>query len=152
MSDRPIVTVGALIERPDGKILLVRTHKWRNHLGLPGGKVERGERLEDALRRELLEETSLVIRDARLVLAQESIDSPEFHRPAHMVLLNYHCVTDDASALQLNTEAEAFVWCTPSEALGLDLNAPTRTLVESWLARSTSPANLGAAEPFEKTR
>jgi ADP-ribose pyrophosphatase YjhB (NUDIX family) len=137
VSDRPVVTVGAIIERPDGKILLVRTHKWRDRLGLPGGKVERGERLEDALRRELFEETSLVVRDARFVLVQESIDSPEFHRPAHMVLLNYHCVTEDGSAVQLNDEAEDFVWCAPSEALALGLNAPTRTLIESWLAQST---------------
>jgi ADP-ribose pyrophosphatase YjhB (NUDIX family) len=137
VSDRPVVTVGAIVERPDGKILLVRTHKWRDRFGLPGGKVERGERLENALRRELLEETSLVVRNARLLLAQESIDSPEFHRSAHMVLLNYHCVTDDGSAVQLSDEAESFIWCTPSEALALDLNAPTRTLIESWLARST---------------
>jgi ADP-ribose pyrophosphatase YjhB (NUDIX family) len=137
VTDRPLVTVGAIVERPDGKILLVRTHKWRDRLGLPGGKVERGERLEDALRRELLEETSLFVRDVVFVVAQESVDSPEFHRPAHMVLLNYHCVTDDGSAVQLNDEAESFVWSTPSEALALDLNGPTRTLIELWLARST---------------
>jgi ADP-ribose pyrophosphatase YjhB (NUDIX family) len=133
MSERPVATVGAIIERPDGKILFVRTHKWRNTLGVPGGKIERGETQENALKREILEETGLTIRDARFVLVQEAIDSPEFHKPAHMLLLNYSCRVDDTSRLLLNDEAEAFLWVTPSEALALDLNGPTRQLVETWL-------------------
>jgi ADP-ribose pyrophosphatase YjhB (NUDIX family) len=133
MSERPIVTVGAIIERPDGKILLVRTHKWRNTLGVPGGKIERGETQENALKREILEETGLTVFAVRFVLVEESIDSPEFHKPAHMLLLNYSCRVDDTSGLVLNDEAEAFLWATPNEALTLDLNTPTRQLIEVWL-------------------
>jgi ADP-ribose pyrophosphatase YjhB (NUDIX family) len=133
MSERPIATVGAIIERSDGKILLVRTHKWRNTLGVPGGKIERGETQENALKREILEETGLTIRAVRFVLVQESIDSPEFHKPAHMLLLNYSCRVDDTTGIVLNDEAEAFLWATPNEALTLDLNAPTRQLIEAWL-------------------
>jgi ADP-ribose pyrophosphatase YjhB (NUDIX family) len=133
MSERPVVTVGAIILRPDGKILLVRTHKWRNLLGIPGGKIERGETQPAALAREILEETGLVIRDIRFILVQDSIDSPEFHRPSHMVLLNYACRVDDTDQLVLNDEAEAFSWATPSEAPALDLNSPTRQLIETWL-------------------
>ena len=133
MSARPVVTVGAIIVRPDGKILLVRTHKWQNRLAIPGGKIEYGETQKAALRREILEETGLRIRDIRFVLVQESIDSPEFHRPSHMILLNYSCLVDDTDQLVLNDEAEAFSWHTPSETLGLDLNSPTRTLIEAWL-------------------
>ncbi len=137
MSERPIVTVGAVIERPDGKILLVRTHKWRHLLGVPGGKIESGETQEAALKREILEETALVVRDVRFVTVQESIASPEFYKPAHMLLLNYSCRVDDTAELTLNDEAEAFLWVTPSEALRLDLNTPTRQLLETWLATRT---------------
>ncbi|HWZ87716.1 MAG TPA: NUDIX domain-containing protein [Polyangiaceae bacterium] len=133
MSERPIVTVGAIISRPDGKILLVRTHKWHDRLGVPGGKIEYGETQEAALAREILEETGLVIFDVRFVLVQESIDSPEFYRPAHMILLNYACRVNDTDSLTLNDEAEAFSWVTPNEALALDLNTPTRQLIEAWL-------------------
>jgi ADP-ribose pyrophosphatase YjhB (NUDIX family) len=133
MSERPIVTVGAIISRPDGKILLVRTHKWHDQLGVPGGKIEYGETQEAALAREIWEETRLVIADVRFVLVQESIDSPEFYRPAHMILLNYACRVHDTVELALNDEAEAFSWVTPSEALTLDLNTPTRELIETWL-------------------
>jgi ADP-ribose pyrophosphatase YjhB (NUDIX family) len=134
MSDRPLVTVGAIIERPDGKILLVRTHKWQNSLGVPGGKIEYGETQAAALAREILEETALVISDVRFLLVQESIDSPEFFKPAHMLLLNYACRVVDTAALVLNEEAEAFLWVSPSEALAMDLNTPTRQLLEAWLA------------------
>ena len=137
MSERPIVTVGAIIERPDGKILLVRTHKWRHLLGVPGGKIECGETQEAALKREILEETALVVRDVRFVTVQESITSPEFYKPAHMLLLNYSCRVDDTAELTLNDEAEASLWVTPSEALRLDLNTPTRQLLETWLATRT---------------
>jgi ADP-ribose pyrophosphatase YjhB (NUDIX family) len=137
MSERPIVTVGAIIERPDGKILLVRTHKWQNMLGVPGGKIEFGETQEAALKREILEETALVIRDVRFVTVQESINSSEFYKPAHMLLLNYSCRVDDTAELTLNDEAEAFLWVSPSEASRLDLNTPTRQLLETWLAART---------------
>jgi len=130
---RPIVTVGALIERSDGKVLLVRTHKWRDALGVPGGKIEYGETQETALLREIGEETGLLARDVRFLLVQEAIDSPEFHRPAHMILLNYACRVDDTSTLSLNDEAEGFLWVTPTEALALDLSSFTRTLVKAFL-------------------
>ena len=71
---RPLATVGALIEDPQGRILLIRTSKWRGRLGLPGGKIERGETQEQALRRELHEETGLEVRPLQLV--------DVFYRPA----------------------------------------------------------------------
>jgi ADP-ribose pyrophosphatase YjhB (NUDIX family) len=50
----PEPTVGALILGPDGRLLLMRSHKWRNnHVVVPGGRIELGERMEDALRREV---------------------------------------------------------------------------------------------------
>jgi phosphoglycolate phosphatase len=39
----PIATVGALIHDGRGRILIVRTHKWHDKWGIPGGKIKRGE-------------------------------------------------------------------------------------------------------------
>src|SRR6266478_1562852 len=45
----PIVTVGALIFDSAGRGLMVRTHKWSNLWGIPGGKVKSGETCAEAL-------------------------------------------------------------------------------------------------------
>lgn len=58
----PGFTVGAicLIERSDGALLLVR-QSYRQRWGVPGGLLQRGERPEDAARREVREEVGLDI-------------------------------------------------------------------------------------------
>ncbi len=129
----PVVTVGALIFDPSGKVLMVRTQKWSDLWGIPGGKVKWGETCEEALRREILEETALEISDIRFVLAQDCIQSKEFYREAHFVLLNYVCRCDGKREVRLNDEAREFQWTAPRAALKLALNHPTRVLLESAL-------------------
>ena len=130
---RPIATVGALIHDGNGRILTVRTHKWGNRWGIPGGKIERGESSTAALQREILEETALTLTDVHFVLVQDSIDSPEFLRPEHFILLNYLARATTTHVI-LNDEAEEFRWLTPTQALALDLNQATRTLITEVLS------------------
>jgi len=130
----PVPTVGALIFNAAGEVLLVRTRKWSNRWGIPGGKIKGGETAVAALRRELFEETGLGVTDIRFVMAQDCIRSPEFYRAAHFLLLNYTCRCDGPAEVRLNDEAQAFRWVPPAEALQLDLNQPTRTLLETVLA------------------
>jgi len=135
---RPLATVGALIERSTGLCLMVRTRKWSDLWGIPGGKIEYGETAEAALRREVLEETALVVDDLRLALVQDCVESPEFHRPEHFVLLNYMCRCREPAEVMLNDEAEEYRWVTRAEALALPLNRPTRVLLEQageWRAK-----------------
>jgi ADP-ribose pyrophosphatase YjhB (NUDIX family) len=58
----PQFTVGALcmIERADGKVLLIR-QSYRNHWGLPGGLLKKHESPEDAAVREIREEVGLAV-------------------------------------------------------------------------------------------
>lgn len=130
---RPVATVGALVHDGSGKILMIRTHKWSGLWGIPGGKIERGESSADALRREIREETALELDDIEFVLVQDCIDSPEFQRREHFILLNY-LARATTTAVILNNEAEEFQWLTPAEALALDLNQPTRFLLDEVLA------------------
>jgi ADP-ribose pyrophosphatase YjhB (NUDIX family) len=127
----PIVTVGGLISNDAGHVLMVRTHKWSNLWGIPGGKIKLGESSAAALRRELKEETNLDIADIRFTLVQDCILSKEFYRDSHFVLLNYTCRCAGPVDVRLNDEAREFRWVTLPEALALPLNAPTRTLLEA---------------------
>jgi phosphoglycolate phosphatase-like HAD superfamily hydrolase/ADP-ribose pyrophosphatase YjhB (NUDIX family) len=125
----PIATVGAAISNAEGKVLMIRTHKWSNLWGIPGGKIKGGETGEEALRREVKEETGLELREVTFVFVQDCIRSPEFFKPAHFLLLNYAATTDQ-SDVTLNDEAEEFRWVSPAEASRLPLNTPTRKLLE----------------------
>jgi len=139
-TSRPVATVGALIHDGSGHVLMVRTHKWGDRWGIPGGKIERGEASTDALRREILEETGLALRDIRFALVQDCIDSPEFMRPEHFLLLNYVArATTTTTAVRLNDEAEEFRWITPADALALNLNQPTRFLLMEVLEKALLP-------------
>jgi ADP-ribose pyrophosphatase YjhB (NUDIX family) len=129
-SHPPIVTVGGLIFNGVGQVLMVRTHKWSNLWGIPGGKVKWGEPSVKALRREILEETGLAVTNIEFVLVQDCIHSKEFYRDAHFVLLNYTCRCDGEPAVKLNDEAREFRWLTVGQAFELPLNQPTRKLLQ----------------------
>jgi phosphoglycolate phosphatase-like HAD superfamily hydrolase/ADP-ribose pyrophosphatase YjhB (NUDIX family) len=130
-TERPIVTVGALISNASDQVLMVRTHKWSDLWGIPGGKVRFGEPSIDALRREIREETNLDVKDIQFVLVQDCIHSTEFYRDAHFILLNYTCRCDGERPIQLNEEAQEFRWVSLKEAGQLPLNGPTRILLEA---------------------
>ena len=131
----PIPTVGALVFNDAGQMLLVRTNKWSNLWGIPGGKIDWGETSEDALRRELLEETGLMVTDIRFVVVQDAIHPPEFYKDAHFLLLNYTCRAEGPQEVRLNAEAQEFRWVDAAAAWQLPLNTPTRILLEAVVPR-----------------
>ena len=132
----PIPTVGALIRDDAGRMLLFKTAKWSGLWGIPGGKIKWGEASEDALRRELREETGLEVDDIEFLLVQDSIRSPEFYREAHFILLNYTCRALPGQTVRLNDEAQDHVWVDWDQAFTLPLNAPTRRLLEAVQAQT----------------
>jgi phosphoglycolate phosphatase len=134
-ASQPICTVGALVWNADNQVLMVRTQKWSGLWGIPGGKIKFGEPSLDALRREIKEETNLDIADITFALVQDCIHSKQFYREAHFVLLNYTCRVQGRCDVKLNDEAQEFRWMTPSQALDMPLNEPTRVLLEHAAVR-----------------
>ena len=90
---RPLVGVGALIF--DGPRILMAQRGKQPLLGwwsLPGGALETGELLADAVRREVLEETGLRIEPLGVIeiferIMRDSQGAPEYH----YVLIDYIC-------------------------------------------------------------
>lgn len=136
-AEGPVLTVGAAIFNDAGRVLLVRSLKWANKWGIPGGKVRRGESVEAALLREVREETNLDVTRPLLVHVQDVIEPEEYHRSAHFVLLNYCCVAAGLQEVVINDEGEDWKWATLTEALAEDLNGPSRRLLAE-LASSRS--------------
>lgn len=132
----PIATVGALVFNPEGEALIVRTHKWSNLWGIPGGKIKWGESSEAALRREILEETALEVDNIQFVLVQDCIHSPEFYRDAHFILLNYTCSAAGERKVKLNDEARDYRWVPLERAMEMPLNTPTRVLIQSVIGKN----------------
>lgn len=127
----PVATVGGLIRDAAGNMLLVRTRKWSGKYGIPGGKIDYGETMEAAFAREVREETGLEVHGVEFAMVQDCVEHPEFHRPRHFLLVNYLARTEGvAPAVRLNHESDAYLWATAAEADSLDLNGPTRILLE----------------------
>ena len=105
--DRPLVdvAVGILIQ-PDGSFLLTTRPSGKAYEGyweFPGGKLEVGESVLDALHRELHEELGIVVQSAR-AWKVETVDYPHA-----LVRLNFCKVLAWAGALQMR-EAQEFSW------------------------------------------
>ena len=116
MSDReqgPSVRAVVLSTDPAGRVLMVLQPEgaFEGAWLLPGGTVREHERIEDAARREVREETGLDVADLRLVTVYEVMSAPAGNY--HLVL---HLYRADAGAADQGSDAEASVaWRSPLE-------------------------------------
>src|ERR1017187_8468981 len=90
---RPFLGVGALIFDGRSILLVERAQEpLKGYWSLPGGIVEVGEKLEEAIRREVLEETGLEIEPLEMFEIFERIMPDAEKRPEyHYVLMDYVC-------------------------------------------------------------
>ncbi len=128
----PIPTVAALIFNSEGKVFLIKTHKWYGKYCVPGGKIEVGEKLKEALKREIKEETNLDIFNIQFVLMQEFVFDKQFYKKRHFIFLDYTARTNSKN-IKLNDEAQEYIWVKPEKALKLDLGDCTRKLIKKYL-------------------
>jgi len=130
----PEPTVGALIFDQKNKIFLMTSPKWRDKYVIPGGHIELGETIEQALTREIKEETNLDIFDIKFITLQEFIFGEEFHKKKHFIFLDYACKTKNTNVV-LNEEGTDYLWITVDEALKLSIEPYTRTTILKYKER-----------------
>jgi nucleoside triphosphatase len=138
----PEPTVGALILNPDGEVLLTRSHKWNDMYVIPGGHIELGERMEDALRREILEETGLAIDDIEFLGYQEFIYDEAFWKQRHFIFFDFVCKTR-STRVKLNDEAQDYAWVPLEETRTYPVEPYTRHTIEVYLQRVTARRSDG---------
>lgn len=133
------------------ELLLCRMHPERGvfpgQWGLPGGGIEPGERMVEALRRELREEIGVEVADVRPAFFKDGeylkSGADGTRRPVYMIFLLFHCTarSDDVS---LNDELDDYRWVGEDDLGELDLNSETRDTLDRLGAWNRLPQTAEA--------
>jgi mutator protein MutT len=130
----PVVGVGGVVVRDGRALLIKRGHEPRKgEWSLPGGLVELGESLADALRRELREEAGLEITIGPHI---ETFD--RIHRDAdgrvrfHFVIVDYLCAAAEGEPVA-GTDADAVAWASADELDSYQVNPHAAAVIQKGL-------------------
>lgn len=134
-SKYPEPTVGALILNPKQEIFLVKSHKWHNTYVMPGGHIELGEKMTDALKREIKEETGMKISNIHFLSLHEFIFQKTYWKKKHLLFINFYCTSQYTDKITLNDEAEEYTWVSIAKALKLNLEPSTRKAILEYKSR-----------------
>lgn len=111
------ITGASMIVADGGRVLIVKRGKEpsRGLWAFPGGKQEAGETLEEAARRELLEETGLVANECEFLRLLEPMSRDQSGNvTSHYVLAVFLCRSHSGKALAAD-DAEELAWITFAE-------------------------------------
>lgn len=130
----PELIVGALLVNEQGEVFVARFSKVQGQYAIPGGHVEYGETVAEALQRELVEETSLIPTHYRLLRVGERIRPPLYKNGRHHLVYLDFVVDSWKGDLQLDgEELSEGLWVAPRSALDLPLTLTTRQAIEYYL-------------------
>jgi ADP-ribose pyrophosphatase YjhB (NUDIX family) len=111
----PLVGVGAVIVEAE-RVLLVRrgTEPLKGHWSLPGGLLEVGESLTEGVKREVREETGLVVEPVELIELIDKIHREDNRVRYHYVIADYLCRVA-GGVLRAASDADAVRWVERAE-------------------------------------
>ena len=127
------IIVVAVIQNSAGEYLICKKPSRRGvfpgQWAIPGGGIEPGERMLDALRREVREEVGLEIQAIQPLFFKDG-EYPKLYpdgsrQDVYMIFLLFSCRAE-SEAVRLGEEFEEFAWVKDSDLGGYDLNEQTR--------------------------
>ncbi len=127
----PEPTAGALIFNQKGELFLMKSYKWCDKYVMPGGHIELGETIEQALRREIKEETGLNIYDIKFLCLHEFIFRRDFWKKRHFLFFDFVCKTK-SKKVTLNSEGQEYVWVSLEKALKLPVEPYTKQAIKIY--------------------
>jgi 8-oxo-dGTP pyrophosphatase MutT (NUDIX family) len=116
-----IVAVGGLVYNKKGEVLVARSIRKKTWTFL-GGQVEVGENLEDALKREIYEESGIKVTVRKLVGIYSNVQQTTWHDGKTLVptkiTLDFICDYVEGN-VRVSNETSEVKWVKPSEAIEL---------------------------------
>ena len=134
-SQRPLLGVGALIIEGDRIVLVERAKDpLKGWWSIPGGLIELGERVADAVRREVREETGLEVEPGDLhEIYERLIHEADGKLEYHYVLLDYICRVT-GGALAASSDASRAAWVSADQLQEYRLTEGTLAVIERAFA------------------
>ena len=133
--EQPIGSVGAVIVDA-GRVLLIKRGQppLQGRWSLPGGVVEVGETLQEALVREVREETGLEVEVGPVVEVLERIEREADNRVEyHYVIIDYRCLVRGGQ-LTCGSDADEGRWVTACDVASFGVTAAVASVVHKALA------------------
>ena len=133
---RPFLGVGALIFDNEKLLIVERAGEpFKGYWSLPGGIVECGEKLEQGIRREVLEETGLEVEPLSVFeIFERIIPDPEGKIEYHYVLIDYLC-RPVGGRLSAASDVSRVAWVTEQKLHDYRLTDGTLSVVERAFAK-----------------
>ncbi len=138
--ENPLIGVGIVIFNKNGKVLLIQRNKppLKNTMSIPGGKVELGEKLKDAIKREVKEECGIEVEVKDLIFVTENIQKDSSGKiKYHYVLLDFWGVTEEEQIIPQREEIGNWVWAKKEDIEKYNLWEKTKELIEKAYEKYT---------------